>query len=106
MATRIARNTTRYPRLAVVHFEVDQTTMTLATSELRKLPMNEELVIENPVHCKKDGVVHQATLIFMTDDREEANYFEKRFWKKNNLKKAAKVCTSTYIVNIVYVYIC
>ena len=84
----------------MVHFEVDQTTMTLATSELRKLPMNEELVIENPVHCKTDGVVHQATLIYMTQDREEVNYFEKRFWEK----KAAKVCTSTYMYIHVHVY--
>ena len=59
-----------------------------------KLPAikDKELVINGTITCNVDGVLHEANLMYLTDDREEAHAFDKKFWDKKN---ANKVCTCT-----------
>ena len=97
-----ARRVSKGPRLALVQFDVDETSLIVATSDLMELPANhgKELVINGTITCNVDGVLHEANLLYLTDDREEAHAFEKRFWDK---KKTDKVLTClNFIVFIIY----
>ena len=99
-----ARRVSKGPRLALLQFDVDETSLIVATSDLMKLPANngKELVVNGTIACNVDGVVHEANLLYLTDDREEAHAFEKRFWEKNKTNQVL-TCLNV-IVFITYYY--
>ena len=96
-----ARRVSKGPRLALLHFDVDETSLIVYTSDLMKLPANQgkELVLNGTICCNVDGEMHVANVIFLTDDREEAHAFDKKFWDKKN----AQVCT---LITLTVIQLC
>ena len=104
VSTCRASRVSKGPRLALLQFDVDETSLIVATSDLMKLPANQgkELVLNGTICCNVDGEIHVANLLFLTDDREEAHAFDKKFWDKKN----AQVCTIiTLFVIQLYVHV-
>ena len=64
-----ARRVSKGPRLALLHFDVDETSLIVSMSDLMKLPANQgkELVLNGTICCNVDGEIHVANLIFLTE---------------------------------------
>ena len=85
------RRPVRVPRLGVVQFEIDQTSLIAASSDLLKIRENKELIADSEVICNVDGVFHEANLLYLTDDREEAHAFDTSYWAEKNAEKEVNI---------------